>query len=265
MRPAPALFVAVAALVLAAPAAAKELTKAELCGPAGCIAVTDEDTLRNIPTGSEPIADQPPLLQPFHTLRFTVTEGDGGPEHTSTAYYVNRVSMIAWENQGGTVVWSDVRGASATLMKQLARRVEAFPAPTISATTVSGRSVDADPASYLALFEQSGRRLDAEAIPHDWVPIDLRSTAPSPWTDGPFELMYSPSTNAIERGIDRIVLPGDLAADVEAGRPLSRDGGARWLPWLVLGGLIGALVLLAALGALLRHRGGAAPTPEPAA
>jgi hypothetical protein len=264
MRRVPVLLVLAAALALAAPAAAKELSKAELCGPAGCIAINDKDTLRNIPTGGETIAAQPPL-QSFHTLRLTVTEGEGGPEHTWSVYYVDRAAMLAWLNEGGTIAWTDVRGSAATLMKRLARRVEPFRAPTISATAVGGRTVSADPASYLALFEQTGGRLDYTTMPSDWVPIDFRSATPSPWTDSPFELMYSPSTNAIERATRHIVLPGDLAADIEAARPLAPDGGTRWLPWLVLGGLVVALLLLAGLGALLRHRVSAAPTPEPAA
>jgi hypothetical protein len=264
MRRVPVLLVIAAALVLAAPATAKELSKAELCGPAGCIAVTDKDRLRNVPFGGEEFAAAAPL-QSFHRLRLTVTEGEGGLEHSWTSYYVDRVAMMAWRNEGGTVTWTHVRGAAATLMKRLARRVEAFPAPTISATTVGGRTVSADPASYLALFEQTGGRLDYTTMPHDWVPIDFRSATPSPWTDAPFELMYSPSTNALERATRHIVLPADLAADVEAARPLAPDGGTRLLPWLVLGGLVAALLLLAGLGALLRHRVGAAPTPEPAA
>jgi hypothetical protein len=248
------------ALVVAAPAAAKELTKAEVCGPAGCIAVTDRATLRNFPDGGEELATHPPV-QSFHELRFTVR--DDVAEHTSTAYYVDGVGMIAWTNQGGMLLWSHVTGASATLMKELARGVKPFTAPTITAVTVGGRRVSGDPSSYLSLFEQRGRRL-VETIPHDWVPIDFRAAAPSPWTDAPFELMYSPSTNAIERGIHQIVVPGNLAADIEAGRPLAPDSGTRWLPWLVLGGLVATLLLLAGLGALLRDRLGAAPTPEPA-
>jgi hypothetical protein len=261
MRLAPLLLAAAAALALAAPAAAKELTKAEVCGPAGCGAVTDEDDLRTFPSGDESLAAQP-APQAFHTVRYTVTEGEGGPEHTSTAYYVDREAMLAWPNDGGTVVWSVVRGDAATLMKKLARQVPAFPAPSISSVTVGGTPVP-DPASYLALFDVAGDRMSVAALPRDWVPIDFRSARPSPWTEAPFELMYSPSRNALERGIHQIVLPAGIAADVEAGRPLAAAG-VRWLPWLVLAGLVAALLLLAGLGALLRRRLDHAPAPAPA-
>jgi hypothetical protein len=263
MRLAPLLLAAAAALALAAPAAAKELSKAELCGPAGCIAVTDRDTLRGIPTGGEPLGSQPPL-QAFHTLRLTVTEGEGGPEHVSTVYYVDRAGMLATKNEGGTIVWSQLTGPSATTMKRLARGVEAFPAPRISATLVGGRVVSTDPASYLSLFEQTGRRLNANVFPHDWVPIDFRSAKASPWTDSPFELMYSPSKNALERGIHQLVLPDGIASDIEAARPLDVGEATRWLPWLVVGGLVAALLALAGLGAVLRRHFEPA-TPEPAA
>ena len=263
MRLAPLLLAAAAALALAAPAAAKELSKAELCGPAGCIAVTDRDTLRGIPTGGEELVTQPPL-QAFHTLRLTVTEGEGGPEHTWSVYYVDRSGMTAWKNEGGTIVWSQLTGPSATTMKRLARGVEAFPAPRISATLVDGRAVSADPASYLALFQEPGRRLNANVFPHDWVRIDLRSATASPWTDSPFELMYSPSANAIERGVHRLVLPDGLASDIEAAQPLAVSETTRWLPWLVVGALLAALLVLAGLGAVLRRRFEPA-APEPAA
>jgi hypothetical protein len=253
MRLVPVLVAAALALALAAPAAAKELSKAELCGPEGCIAVTDRDTLRGIPTGGEELATQPPL-QAFHTLKLTVTEGEGGPEHAWTVYYVDRVGMTAWKNEGGTIVWSQLTGPSAATMKRLARGVAAFPAPSISETLVGGRAVSADPASYLALFQEPGRRMNANVFPRDWVPIDFRSPKASPWTDSPFELMYSPSTNAIERGIQQVVLPDGIATDIEGARPLAAGEATRWLPWLVLGGLVAALLLLAGLGALLRRR-----------
>ena len=262
MRFLPVVMAAAAALTIAAPAAAKELQKAELCGPAGCIAVTDRDELRHVPLEGVTEATQPPL-QAFHMLRLTIDTG-GGQTDVSTMYYADRAGMIAFRGERATFVWWQLSGAEATFMKQLARNVKAFPAPKLTATIVGGRPVSADPASYLTLFQQTGRRLDAQTIPHDWVRIDFASTTPSPWTDAPFELMYSPSTNAIERGIDQIVLPGDIAADIEAARPLAPDSGTRWLPWLVLGGLVATLLLLAGLGALLRQRLGAAPTPEPA-
>ena len=261
MRLAPPLLAAAAALALAAPAAAKELSKAELCGPDGCIAVTDDETLRQIPMGGEDVAAQPPL-HPFHHLRLTVSEGEGGPEHTWTVYYVDRVGMMAWRNEGGLVAWTQLRGTTATVMKRLARTVDAFPPPTISATTVDGRPVG-EPATYLALLGATGDRMDYTTMPTDWVPIDFRSTTPSPWTDAPFELMYSPSRNVLERGVHQLVLADELAADVESARPLRAEEATRWLPWLVVVGLVAALLLLAGLGALLRPRVGAAPTAEP--
>jgi hypothetical protein len=172
--------------------------------------------------------------------------------------------MMAWKNEGGTIVWSRLTGPSATTMKRLARGVDAFPAPRISATFVGGRAVSGDPASYLALFREPGRRMNANTFPNDWVPIDFQSTQASPWTDSPFELMFSPSTNAIERGIQQVVLPQALASDIEAARPLAVEEATRWLPWLVVGALVGALLVLAGLGAVLRRRFEPA-TPEPAA
>jgi hypothetical protein len=262
MRLAPLLLVAATALALAAPAAAKELTKAELCGPTSCAAVTDKDDLRQIPTGGETLGARPPLSR-FYTL--SLSAEDDVATHTWRIYYIPDANMLGVRDPYGSMNWHPIYGAAIGMMKRLAARVEPFAAPKITSVAIGDRVVREDPASYLPLLHTSGARTAHNLSPADWVAIDFRSDRPSPWTDGARELMYSPSTNVLERRTDRLVLSDGVAADIEAARPLSSDGGARWLPWLVLGGLLAALVLLAGLGALLRARGGAAPTPEPAA
>jgi hypothetical protein len=79
MRTFALLAAAASALLLSAPAAAKELVKAELCGAAGCAAV-DKSDLRLVPLGGDTNADPPPL-GPFHELVTTVQDG---PESTDT-------------------------------------------------------------------------------------------------------------------------------------------------------------------------------------
>ena len=70
------LLAAVAALALAAaPAAvAKEITKAEVCGPDGCTAVTDHTALAVLGNGGPPRT--PPTAAPYYDVRLTVDEGD---------------------------------------------------------------------------------------------------------------------------------------------------------------------------------------------
>jgi hypothetical protein len=69
------LVLAVALLVLAAPAAAaKEITKAEVCGPDGCSAVADRAIAPVLGNGGPPRT--PPIAAPYYDIRLTVSEGD---------------------------------------------------------------------------------------------------------------------------------------------------------------------------------------------
>ena len=91
---------------------------------------------------------------------------------------------------------------------------------------------------YLRLFDaRTGAPSEA---PDEWVPIDLRSAEPTPWTEGAHELLYSPDANAIDRSGVFFEVPDWLAADVEAARPTGREQGLPW-PTVLLG-------LLAATG-----------------
>src|SRR5687768_8643725 len=116
MRLAPLVLATAAALALAAPAAAKELTKAELCGPAGCVAVTDKDDLRQIPTGGETLGARPPMSA-FYTL--TLSAKDDTTTHTWRIYYVPDANMLAVRDPYGAMNWHPIYGAAIGTMKRL--------------------------------------------------------------------------------------------------------------------------------------------------
>lgn len=260
MRLATFVLAASAALALAAPAAAKELAKAELCGPAGCVAVTDKNDLRQIPTG-ETLGTRPPMSS-YYALALSAK--DDVTTYTWQIYYIPGSNMLAVQDERGGMNWHPIQGAAIGAMKRLAAQIEPFAAPAITSVAIGDRVVREDASSYLRLLEETGTPPAHNLSPADWVAIDFRSERPSPWTDSGRELMYSPSTNVLERRVDRLVLPRWLAADIEAARPLAGSEGIRWLPWLAPAGLMAALLLVAGLGALLRARFGAAPVPEPA-
>ena len=233
--------------LLAAPgvAPAKELTHVQLCGPAACTSVTDGQTLRTIPTGGETTAGPPPASS-FYTMNMTV-EAEG-ERHEWTIYYVPSANMLAAPDESGRVTWLPIFGTEATgVMKQLVADLKPYPEPVITRVTVGGKSVSSDPASYLELFaaESAGEAVPKEA---DWVRIELSSKDPNPWTDASGSLAYSPSARLLERGVELIRLPDAVAADVEHARPIDPDGRSL-LPWLVVGGLVAALLVLAAVGA----------------
>jgi hypothetical protein len=69
------LVLAVALLLAVAPAAAaKEITKAEVCGPDGCTAVADVAVAPILGNGGPPRT--PPTAAPYYDVRLTVDEGD---------------------------------------------------------------------------------------------------------------------------------------------------------------------------------------------
>jgi hypothetical protein len=55
-------------------AAAKEITKAEVCGPDGCTAVADRAVLPILGNGGPPRT--PPTAAPYYDVRITMAEGD---------------------------------------------------------------------------------------------------------------------------------------------------------------------------------------------
>ena len=69
------LALAVALLLAVVPAAAaKEITKAEVCGPDGCTAVADVAVAPVLGNGGPPRT--PPTAAPYYDVRLTVDEGD---------------------------------------------------------------------------------------------------------------------------------------------------------------------------------------------
>jgi hypothetical protein len=253
----PLAFAFVVLLVAPGAASAKELTQVQLCGPAGCTSVTDRQMLRRIPTGGETTASPPPASS-FYTMRMTVDAE--GEKHAWTVFYVPAPNMVAAPDESGRITWFPIFGEEATrLMKRLVAGVRPYPEPEITGATVDGKRVAGDAGSYLELFavEPAGEAIPKEA---DWVSIKLTSKDPSPWTNAGSSLAYSRSAKLLERGFDLIRLPDALAADVESARPLGTDG-RLLLPWLVLAGLVAAVLALAALGALGRRRWRLEQTP----
>jgi hypothetical protein len=62
------------ALAVAPPAVAKEITKAEVCGPEGCVSVDDEAGRMALMSGGSPI--DPPRAAPYYEVRARVDHGD---------------------------------------------------------------------------------------------------------------------------------------------------------------------------------------------
>ncbi len=231
-------------------ASAKELTKAQVCGPGGCATVTDKHTLLNIPTGGD-TPSAPPPASSYYELRLTVTERS----HTYrwTSYYVPASNMVAGIDEYNAGVFFRIYGDAGPLMRRLSRGIAPFPKPHLTSVTVGSAKVAKNLDSYLLLYgiKAAGQ---AHLQDVDWVPISLTSKRVTPWTVGGNTLAYSPSAKLLQRGSEFVRLPDGIADDVASARAIDPSPGRSLLPWLVLAALALAIGAFAAVGVVFARR-----------
>ena len=115
-------FVLAVALVLAvAPAAAaKEITKAEVCGPDGCTAVADRAVLPILGNGGPPRT--PPTAAPYYDVRITMAEGD----QDATWSFAAVPARHAMRADDGT--WMEMAPDASALVTKTAAGRKPYPA-----------------------------------------------------------------------------------------------------------------------------------------
>ena len=115
-------FVLAVALVLAvAPAAAaKEITKAEVCGPDGCSAVSDRAALPILGNGGPPRT--PPTAAPYYDVRITMAEGD----QDATWSFAAVPARHAMRADDGT--WMEMAPDASALVTKTAAGRKPYPA-----------------------------------------------------------------------------------------------------------------------------------------
>jgi hypothetical protein len=243
---------AVAALLLSAPAVAKEPTGAKLCGPDECATVTDRGLLLELVDEGGPDAPAP-APGPYYELELEV-DGHAG---AVPLWYVPGANVV---RQGDAeyppLSWKSLGPAAAARLEQAVDGVAPFRVPAPTGARIGGRPVD-DPSSYLRLFSAKS---SGDAVPSagDWKVITF-SGPPSPWTDNLTQLEYSPAADLLQRGSEFVKLSPSLAASVEAGRSIAPPGSG--FPWLYVA--IAALAVAACASALLVIRRSRLPrTPE---
>ena len=120
------LLTAVAVLALAAPAAAKEITQAQICGDSGCTTISDRETLRSLPHGGEATAE-PPAAAEFYTLAFTFEAAR--EQHQFRMYYVPSANLLAANGQTpAALAWFTVDGEALDAIRAAVDGLEPFPA-----------------------------------------------------------------------------------------------------------------------------------------
>jgi hypothetical protein len=232
-------FALLALLAVPAPALAKGPTSATLCGPDGCQGLGDARQLGGYPDGGP--SGEIPAPAPYYELRFT-SRGEG-EEYTWTTWYVPSAKAFASVDEREGVSWFPMNDPK---LAWHAARLEPFPTPEITAVTIGSRRVTDDPASFLRLF--TVQTTDPNAYPEgvaDWQQVTFVSKQESPWTLAQSNIHFSPSNGMLQRGIEVLKLPDEMAADLRSGEPLT--GGSSAFPWrTVLFALLGALALLVA-------------------
>jgi hypothetical protein len=113
-------------LAVAPSAAAKEITKAEVCGPDGCTAVSDRAVLPVLGNGGPPRT--PPTAAPYYDVRITVDEGD----RDFTWSYAAVPSRHAQRADDGT--WMEMPPDVAALVTKTAAGRKPYPASDLLGT-----------------------------------------------------------------------------------------------------------------------------------
>ncbi|MDP9286014.1 MAG: hypothetical protein M3P41_13825 [Actinomycetota bacterium] len=242
------------ALLAAAPAQAKELLGAQLCGADGCVTQRDS-MLAEGPggpfSGSGSIATP---AKPGGWYRGYLLAGDHGKVFGRLPFfYVPDGHLIVQPGEGAQpTTWSHPEGRLAALLAELAQRTKPLSTPTITEVAVNGTAVS-DPQSYLRLYSIGGK---PQTYPTDTssVQVVFESDRPSPWTTGNYIVVY-PKSNLLVRDGQLVSIPAGIAARVARGESL--DVGDSF-PWLLT--LAGTVVVLLA-GLLWRFRLRTAPQP----
>lgn len=254
------MFVLVAALLLgAAPAQAKELLGAELCGPDGCVTQRVAGMLEG-PNGpfSGELAD---AAKPGPWYRGYLLAGDRGKVVGKLLfYYVPGGDEVVQPGRYGQVTaWTHPDPKLAAVVAALAKRIEPYATPRLTSVTLNGRPVR-DPQSYLRLWTL-GHEATGYPSGIDSQQVVFYSDPASPWSDGNYVVAYAKSSLLLRDG-KVVALPKDVAERVAAHASLAPGSTTPWTTIAVAGALAVAVIVLAvALVRRLRPR----PSPRPVA
>jgi hypothetical protein len=125
------VLAAVAALAVAAPATAKNLTRVTICGQRDdCAVIDDPERLRLVPLGGS-TSVAPPPLQPFYLTILRIEHG-GDAEEGLSVYYVRNANLLAANRVApGELVWLPIDDPrSRRLMRDVVAGIEPHPAPS---------------------------------------------------------------------------------------------------------------------------------------
>jgi hypothetical protein len=229
---------AVAALTLPSLAGAKEISKVELCGDAGCRELTGAAARRFVGAGED--RSQPPSA-PGPYYRVTLTAKADGRSESWSIFYIPSEHRLALPDGN----WQEVVGTVRAAYERATAELEPYPTPVVERVLVDGERVE-DPGSYAALFRTGTTDGAVPSSLADWVPIEFRFQGRTPWSSEKPYVFYSPADGLLQRGIEMLKLPDDTAASIRARESLASPGGFPWALVTVI-----ALAVALTLGALV--------------
>jgi hypothetical protein len=242
------VLVAVAALCWAAPANAKDLLGAQLCGANGCATQRAAGLVEGHggPLGDGALAVP---AKPGPWYRGYLLLGDNGKVFGRFAfYYVPDGRLVVQPGEGGQVTtWLHPSPRLAVLLADLASRLKAHPMQKLTEVAINGRPAT-DPESYVKLYDVGTK---ATTYPQETgTQISLQTDLRTPWSDGNDVVVY-PESNLLVRDGQIVSIPGSVADRAARGESLDVGGGG--LPWTWIAAIAGALAAALALAALVRR------------
>jgi hypothetical protein len=233
------LAAAVAVVTLVVPgAAAKEApTALRVCGASGCLTVGDAEAARSV-WDSRRIGP----AQPAPYLRVQFAAGESSLYPVAPMFYVPAVHALRIRNGLDLAEWRAPAAVTEAVLASAAAQLRPF-APPANVRAEVDRRPARDGSSYLLLFSVAGpARADPAGAPPPpddvyerhlpewvayfgrvrriWLPVLLRSSAPSPWTDGASDLWVSRRGSLLRRDGEVVAVPAALAAKVRRGDSL---------------------------------------------
>jgi len=241
------LLVTVAALVWAAPAGAKELLGAQLCGPGGCVTERSATLLEgpNGPFSGELVAP----AKPGPWFRGYLLAGDNGKVMGKLPFYYvpGQNQLVQPGRNGQTTTWTHPTGKLVPMLERLAKQVTPYKSPRFTAVRLDSKPVE-DPQSYVRIWTVGSA---AHGYPADGIGSRLvvfYTASPTPWSDGNYIVAY-PKSRLLTRDGQLVAIPKDVANGIARGTSLAPRSSRPWL-WAL------AIVPVAALAGIrpLRRR-----------
>ena len=129
-------------LVLAAPAQAKEVLSATVCGENGCVTSRDRGLIAGLAEGGDPV-DPPKVAAPFFRVRLTIADEKGKVMDRFWTHFMPKGELI----RGSDGTWMPARDAYTGALKKVVNpSMEAYPASRLAKLVAGDQPVRDDQA-----------------------------------------------------------------------------------------------------------------------